>query len=1058
MKSLMKIALITIFISGLASAMPAMRRMTAKRTILSGAWDGRPAQYIAGEIAVRLKRSASPSALSNRLAQFRARVEQKFDKTGWGWISVADSTNLTAIISAFQQDSVVETAEPVFVGHACVVPNDPYLNGTPPAAYAYQWALRNTGQVPPGGTPGADIDAPDAWNITTGDSTVIIAILDSGIPMINGALSHPDLSNQSRIILGPDYSFDQFGTDSDAYGHGTHVAGIAAAETNNGVGIAGVDWHCKLMVVKVMDNLGDWTDQQFYNGVHDAVDYASSHPAFRMVINFCGGATSPSSVEESAISYANTHGIPVVIAAGNNPGGAVDYPAAYSATYSNVTAVSATDQNDGFAWYSSAGTEVCVAAPGGYGDIPYNSPDNVYSTTPNYPFYLGQNSGVTEDYGYLWGTSMAAPFVAGTVGLILSLNPSLTPAEIRIILENSATKVSGMNGQNVTDQYGYGCLDAFQAVKYTLENYGGALSQSITIPQSESWTFEPGVKVSFASNSALIVNGALRSIGNMSSPDTFTSSSGTWGGIQFNNSSSGNTIQYSTIENGTYGVYENNSDVYIANCTIQNNSTGVYCYASADSIFNNTFADNTYGIYASNVNNGESPASSTAWYWGNTFNNNNTTMYLNNAVPNYAFNRGYDVSEGIVATSSNEVNVWTTQPMGYQLRAYNIINCSGSPNVWADNYSYIYMGYDQDGGYNTLCETNYPYLQADNYSTILADNNYFGGGPANLTDGTSTIQTYNPLSSDPNGANCSMSTAQGSPNIRSAAQRATIGSKGDPSGILQSDTSQAGTLFWQAVNLGIKGSVAQAMPILQGIIKGSYDSKYSPEALLFYDSFSNHSDSSQYKNMIGVLQSVANRPAGDSLKPFAIRLLAREAALRKDFADANNYNMELVNNYANSSNQVSALYDLMEYNLVVANDVPKAQTFLSDMVNEYPNDSLTAMAKFVMGQRTSLSGSQKQSQPVAAKKLRLTEFKLGQAYPNPFNPTATITYQLPKDSRVTIKVYDILGREVATLVDGEESAGYHEVTFDGSRLASGVYFYRLTTNGLNLVKKMILMK
>lgn len=87
-----------------------------------------------------------------------------------------------------------------------------------------------------------------------------------------------------------------------------------------------------------------------------------------------------------------------------------------------------------------------------------------------------------------------------------------------------------------------------------------------------------------------------------------------------------------------------------------------------------------------------------------------------------------------------------------------------------------------------------------------------------------------------------------------------------------------------------------------------------------------------------------------------------------------------------------------------------------------------------------------------------SEYVLNQNYPNPFNPSTLIKYQLPKDSRVTIKVYDILGREVATLVDGVESAGYHEVTFDGSRLASGVYFYRLTTPGYTEVMKMLLVK
>ncbi|MCL4510227.1 MAG: T9SS type A sorting domain-containing protein [Bacteroidetes bacterium] len=85
-------------------------------------------------------------------------------------------------------------------------------------------------------------------------------------------------------------------------------------------------------------------------------------------------------------------------------------------------------------------------------------------------------------------------------------------------------------------------------------------------------------------------------------------------------------------------------------------------------------------------------------------------------------------------------------------------------------------------------------------------------------------------------------------------------------------------------------------------------------------------------------------------------------------------------------------------------------------------------------------------------------FKLLQNYPNPFNPSTVIEYQLPKDAHVSIRVYDILGREIATLVDGEHTAGYHEITFNGSRFASGVYFYRLTAPGVNQINKMLMIK
>ncbi len=85
-------------------------------------------------------------------------------------------------------------------------------------------------------------------------------------------------------------------------------------------------------------------------------------------------------------------------------------------------------------------------------------------------------------------------------------------------------------------------------------------------------------------------------------------------------------------------------------------------------------------------------------------------------------------------------------------------------------------------------------------------------------------------------------------------------------------------------------------------------------------------------------------------------------------------------------------------------------------------------------------------------------FEIYQNYPNPFNPTTVISYKLPSASHVTLKVYDVLGRTVVTLIDGEVSAGYHQAILNGSEFASGVYFYRLTTPTYTKVMKMLLIK
>lgn len=140
--------------------------------------------------------------------------------------------------------------------------------------------MHNIGQTPPTGTNDADIDAPEAWDINTGSSNVIIAILDTGIPLdsITLTLCHPDLDDPDKIILGPDYATNETDGVRDLNSHGTHVAGIASAETNNGTGVAGVAWNCKLMIIQVFGKSSRGTSQAFYNGVKYAVDYYRNNP------------------------------------------------------------------------------------------------------------------------------------------------------------------------------------------------------------------------------------------------------------------------------------------------------------------------------------------------------------------------------------------------------------------------------------------------------------------------------------------------------------------------------------------------------------------------------------------------------------------------------------------------------------------------------------------------------------------------------------------------------------------------------------------------------------
>ena len=168
-------------------------------------------------------------------------------------------------VIAYKQNPQVEYAEPNYVATAFTDPNDPY--------YGLQRALNNTGQS--GGTVDADIDAPEAWNIHTGSANIIIAVIDTGIDP-----THPDLS--SKIMAGYDF-VDNDNDPRDSHGHGTHVAGIAAATSNNGVGIAGVSWGSKIMPLRALNDYGSGS----YAWVANAITYAADHGA--RVINMSWG-------------------------------------------------------------------------------------------------------------------------------------------------------------------------------------------------------------------------------------------------------------------------------------------------------------------------------------------------------------------------------------------------------------------------------------------------------------------------------------------------------------------------------------------------------------------------------------------------------------------------------------------------------------------------------------------------------------------------------------------------------------------------------------------------
>ena len=268
-----------------------------------------------------------------------------------------------------------------------------------------------------------------AWDLTTGDR-LTVAVEDSGV-----RFDHPDLVGRLR---GDGFNFvADSGDVNDDLGHGTEVAGVIAANSNNSIGIAGISWAANILPIKIANAQGSIDANAAAEGIYYAVEHGAR------ILNLSYGGETSSGVLEEAVAYALSNQVTVVAAAGNAPDGATEYPAAYP----GVIAVTATDAGDQLAFFDSYGPYVSLSAPG----------QDIYTTALN-----KEGSG---DYSLHSGTSFSSPIVAGTVALMLTLNPYLRPAQIKNALVQTADKVYPPDPAYYY-YYGSGRLNALQALRF----------------------------------------------------------------------------------------------------------------------------------------------------------------------------------------------------------------------------------------------------------------------------------------------------------------------------------------------------------------------------------------------------------------------------------------------------------------------------------------------------------------------------------------------------------------------------------------------------------------
>lgn len=350
------------------------------------------------ELLLRFKPGAGRRACEVLLRSISASIVDEISQIKVLVIRVPRSA-VDKVRSALARNPVVDFVEENRVVGLALTPNDPY--------YSSQWHLPKIG-------------APYAWDISVGSQSIIIAVLDSGVDP-----THPDLAG--KLLQGWNF-YDNNADTNDIHGHGTKVAGTAAAIANNGIGVASVAWSCPILPVRVTDPNGYTT----YSLLSKGLVYAADRGARVAIMSF--HVFNGSTTLTSAAKYLMEKG-GLAVAAGGNTGVYENY-----SDNPYIISVSATTSSDAIASFSSYGPYIDLSAPG----------VSIYTT------FKGGG------YGASSGTSFSAPIVAGVIALIFSVNPSLAPSKVEQILEDTAVDL-GAAGYDV--YYGWGRVEAYEALR-----------------------------------------------------------------------------------------------------------------------------------------------------------------------------------------------------------------------------------------------------------------------------------------------------------------------------------------------------------------------------------------------------------------------------------------------------------------------------------------------------------------------------------------------------------------------------------------------------------------
>jgi serine protease len=843
----------------------------------------------------------------------------KFDKT-------ADPLDIAQELMKRFPD-ILEWAEPSIVYRCDFTPNDPNVGS--------QWHI-------------SKINAYQAWDICTGDTSVVIGIVDSGTDF-----DHPDLEanfkrnwnenptngidddNNGYVDDYRGWDFYSLPGDNDpsiqpsGNTHGSHVSGCADQVTNNGVGGAGIGYKVKLLCTKHTD---DTNPESYLYNTDNGLVYCYSNGA--KVINCSFGSSYYSSSTQTIVNNAWANGTVICASAGNDGSNVVRYPASYD----NVVSVAATTSTDAIADFSNYHSTVDISAPG------YSILSTYYNNT----------------YSTLSGTSMSSPIVAGTVALIRSKFPSLTPQQVVDRLKLGVDSIYDINPSYV-GLLGTGRVNAFKCLS------------ELPILRVTSYLHNDSI---YGNNDKIYdVNEVIPIALNLK--NTFIAGS---------NVSIRLTTSDTTIQIVQDSVYLGSVPAYGTTSTTFANTFKVKAKSSCS-------LDKTVTFTVSN---------SASCYMDNSYN----TLTL-------TFRRGY------VVHSVNNLKLALTSDgaVGKKAQSYGTGLYLGNENV------------------NQIYESG---LMIGISSTQVSDVSRRGTSPANISD-TDFVALKNYTLTTPG----------------------TISAQ-DGSGQFNDDgagTSKIGVLV-TAASYAFTGASDSNYILLKYTIKNTNSSALSNlYAGLFTYFCPNGSFASNNKTRYNSTNKLGYTYDTTTPNPYlGVALMTNQSVNFKALPYT-----DIFNGFTTEEKWLTLSSGIYNDSLGPGGPV---FTISAGPLSLAANESVVIGFAVVKGSSlsdllTNTATAQSKYNSVGVKLISEElpkKYELMQNYPNPFNPETKIKFSIPKNDNVSVKIYDVLGREIMTLVNEKLVAGSYEFTFDGSRLSSGLYFYRMNSGSYSSVKRMILVK